>query len=59
MILSRELSRDPAVPVIAQPTLGLDIGAVEFIRERIAAAHSNGTAVLLFSEDLDERISLP
>jgi len=45
--------------VIAQPTLGLDIGAVEFIRERIAAAHSNGTAVLLFSEDLDERISLP
>jgi len=58
VILSRELSRDPTVLVIAQPTRGLDVGAAEFIRDKIGEARSSGTAVLLISEDLDELVSL-
>jgi ABC-type uncharacterized transport system ATPase subunit len=58
VILARELSRQPAVSVIAQPTRGLDIGASEFIRDRIVAQRQDGTAVLLISEDLDELLAL-
>jgi simple sugar transport system ATP-binding protein len=58
VILARELSRDPAVLIVAQPTRGLDIGASEFIRDEIVAARNRGTAVLLISEDLDEVLAL-
>ncbi len=58
VILARELSRDPAVLVIAQPTRGLDIGASEFIRDEIVAARGRGTAVLLVSEDLEELLAV-
>jgi general nucleoside transport system ATP-binding protein len=54
LILARELSRQPKVLIAAQPTRGVDIGATEFIHERLLEQRTNGTAVLLISEDLDE-----
>ncbi len=54
LILARELARDPRVLVAAQPTRGVDIGATEYIHQRLIAQRENGTATLLISEDLDE-----
>lgn len=58
VILARELSRVPAVLIAAQPTRGLDIGATEYVRERIVKQREEGTATLLISEDLDEILAL-
>jgi simple sugar transport system ATP-binding protein len=58
IILARELSRNPAVLVAAQPTRGVDIGATEYIHERLLAQRAQGTATLLISEDLDEILAL-
>ena len=58
IILARELSRNPAVLVAAQPTRGVDIGATEYIHERLLAQRQQGTATLLISEDLDEILAL-
>jgi simple sugar transport system ATP-binding protein len=54
LILARELSRNPRVLVAAQPTRGVDIGATEYIHQRLIAQREEGTATLLISEDLDE-----
>lgn len=54
LILARELSRNPRVLVAAQPTRGVDIGATEYIHQRLIAQREAGTATLLISEDLDE-----
>lgn len=54
LILARELSRSPRVLVAAQPTRGVDIGAMEYIHQQLVAQRSEGTATLLISEDLDE-----
>ncbi len=58
LILARELSRDPKVLVAAQPTRGVDIGATEYIHQRLLDQRSRGTATLLISEDLDEILNL-
>ncbi len=58
LILARELSRQPRVVVAAQPTRGLDIGAIEYVHETLVAQREEGTAMLLISEDLDEIMSL-
>lgn len=58
LILARELSRSPKVLVAAQPTRGVDIGATEFIHERLLEQRASGTALLLISEDLDEILAL-
>jgi len=57
LILARELSRHPSLIVAAQPTGGLDIGATEFIRNKLVEAKAKGAAILLISEDLDEIMS--
>ncbi len=57
-ILARELSRRPSVLVAAQPTRGLDVGATEYVRERILQQRAESTATLLISEDLDEILAL-
>ena len=44
--------------VAAQPTRGVDIGATEYIHERLLAQRQQGTATLLISEDLDEILAL-
>jgi simple sugar transport system ATP-binding protein len=54
MILARELARRPNVLIAAQPTRGVDIGASEYIHQRLLEQRAAGTATLLISEDLDE-----
>jgi len=58
VILAREISRKPKVLIAAQPTRGVDIGATEYIHERIIEQRESGTATLLISEDLDEIFAL-
>ncbi|MEO8612479.1 MAG: ABC transporter ATP-binding protein [Chloroflexota bacterium] len=58
IILARTLSRDPRVVVAAQPTRGLDIGATEYVHEKLLEQKRRGAAVLLVSEDLDETLIL-
>ncbi len=59
VVLARELSR-PAVSLLllAQPTRGVDIGAIEIIHQKIIDARMNGMAILLLSSELDEIIAL-
>jgi ABC-type uncharacterized transport system ATPase subunit len=54
LIMARELSRLPKVLIAAQPTRGVDIGATEYIHQRLLEQRANGTAIMLISEDLDE-----
>lgn len=54
LIMARELSRDPKLLIAAQPTRGVDIGATEFIHQRLLEQRAAGKAILLISEDLDE-----
>ena len=54
LIMARELSRHPDALIAAQPTRGVDIGATEYIHQRLLAQREAGTAILLISEDLDE-----
>lgn len=58
VVLARELSLDPAVLVAAQPTRGLDVGAIEFMGERLRAAADAGVGVLLISSELEEILHL-
>ncbi len=58
VILAREVSRDPQVLIAAQPTRGLDVGAIEFIHRRLVEQRDEGRAVLLVSFELDEILSL-
>lgn len=54
VILAREMSRSLKVLVTSQPTRGLDVGSIEFVRKRIVAARDQGAAVLVVSTELDE-----
>jgi len=54
LIMARELSRRPKILIAAQPTRGVDIGATEYIHQRLLEQRAAGTAILLISEDLDE-----
>jgi len=58
VVVARELSREPRVIIAAQPTRGLDVGAMEYVRERLLEERKSGTAILLISEDLDEIFAL-
>ncbi len=58
LIVARELERNPDVLIAAQPTRGVDIGAIEFIHKQIVRARDMGLAVLLVSADLNEVMSL-
>jgi general nucleoside transport system ATP-binding protein len=58
LILGRELSEAPMLIVAAQPTWGLDVGAVSFVHTQLRNATASGAAVLLISEDLDEVFAL-
>jgi simple sugar transport system ATP-binding protein len=58
VIMARELSRRPALLVAAQPTRGVDIGATEYIHDRLLEQREAGTGILLISEDLDEILGL-
>jgi simple sugar transport system ATP-binding protein len=58
VILAREISRDPAILVAAQPTRGLDVGAIEFVHRRLVTERDEGRGILLVSFELDEILSL-
>lgn len=58
MIIARELNLSPDFLVIAQPTRGLDVGAIEYIRQRIIEERDKGRAILLISFELDEIMNL-
>jgi general nucleoside transport system ATP-binding protein len=58
IILARTLSSDPWLIVAAQPTRGLDVGATEYVHERLRDQRRRGAAILLVSEDLDEILKL-
>ncbi|MBM7586895.1 simple sugar transport system ATP-binding protein [Bacillus pakistanensis] len=57
-IIGREVDRDPDLLIAAQPTRGLDVGAIEFIHSRLIEQRDNGKAVLLLSFELDEIINV-
>ena len=58
VMLARELAGQPSVVVAAQPTRGLDVGAMEYIHGRILQERDRGAGILLISEDLDEVFNL-
>jgi simple sugar transport system ATP-binding protein len=58
IVLARELSRNPKVLVVHNPTRGLDIGATEYVHRQLIKQRDNGVGVLLLSLDLDEILSI-
>ena len=58
VVLARELARKPRVLLAAQPTRGVDLGAIELIHGRLEALRASGVAVLLVSAELDELLAL-
>jgi general nucleoside transport system ATP-binding protein len=58
LILARELETDPKLLIAAQPTRGLDVGAIEFVWKQILDQKAAGRGVLLISAELDEIYAL-
>jgi general nucleoside transport system ATP-binding protein len=58
VVIAREVARNPRVLVAAQPTRGLDVGAIEYVHRRLVAARDEQKAVLLVSLELEEILSL-
>lgn len=57
-IIAREVDRDPDLLIAAQPTRGLDVGAIEFIHKKLIEQRDKGKAVLLLSLELDEILNV-
>ena len=58
VVIAREVARNPRVLIAAQPTRGLDVGAIEFVHRRLVEQRDAGKAVLLVSLELEEILSL-
>lgn len=58
IIIGREASLNSRFLLLDQPTRGLDVGSIEYIRKRIIQLRNRGTACLLISADLDELFAL-
>ncbi len=58
VVLAREFSSEASILVVSSPTRGLDVGATAYIHGRLLMQREAGRAVLMFSEDLDELLSL-
>jgi ABC-type uncharacterized transport system ATPase subunit len=58
IVLAREIQSDPRVLIAAQPTRGLDVGAIEYVHRRLVEQRDAGCAVLLVSFELDEVMDL-
>jgi simple sugar transport system ATP-binding protein len=58
LMLARELAGKPVLIIASQPTRGLDVGAMEYIHQRILQERERGAGILLISEDLDEIFAL-
>jgi len=57
-VIAREVSRDPELLIVANPTRGLDVGAIEFIHKRLIEQRNKYKAVLLISFELDEILNI-
>lgn len=57
-IIAREVDRSPELLIAAQPTRGLDVGAIEFIHSKLVEERDKGRGVLLISLELDEVMNL-
>jgi general nucleoside transport system ATP-binding protein len=58
LVAAREIDRDPSVLIAAQPTRGLDVGAIEYLHRRLVSERDEGRAILLVSLELEEILSL-
>jgi len=58
VVVAREVENDPRVLIAAQPTRGLDVGAIEFVHRRLVEERDEGRGVLLVSLELEEILSL-
>ncbi|MDP4144395.1 MAG: ABC transporter ATP-binding protein [Bacillota bacterium] len=58
LIAAREIFKDPELLIAAQPTRGLDVGAIEYIHGRLVQERDKGKGVLLVSLELDEILAL-
>ncbi len=58
LVVAREMSAQPKLLVVSQPTRGLDVGATEFIHKALIQLRDTGVAILLVSMELDEIMSL-
>jgi simple sugar transport system ATP-binding protein len=58
LVLAREAAHEPHILLVGQPTRGVDIGAIEFIHERLRAMRNAGHTVLVVSSELDEILAL-
>jgi len=58
LVAAREIARDPKVLIAAQPTRGLDVGAIEYLHRRLVGERDEGRAILLISLELEEVMSL-
>jgi ABC-type uncharacterized transport system ATPase subunit len=58
VVVAREVARNPRVLIAAQPTRGLDVGAIEFVHRRLVEERDGGRAIVLVSFELDEILSL-
>jgi simple sugar transport system ATP-binding protein len=58
VVLAREIQSNPRVLIAAQPTRGLDVGAIEYVHRRLVEQRDAGCAVLLVSFELDEVMDL-
>ena len=58
LVAAREIDRNPKVLIAAQPTRGVDVGAIEYLHRRLVAERDRGRAILLVSLELDEILSL-
>jgi general nucleoside transport system ATP-binding protein len=58
LVIGREFDIQPKLLLVAQPTRGVDIGAIEFIHSQLVALRDRGAAILLVSAELEEVVSL-
>ena len=58
VVLAREIAAEPTVLVAAQPTRGLDVGAIEYMTDQLRQAAGSGVGILLISSELDEILEL-
>lgn len=58
VVLARELSKSPEILICAQPTRGLDVGAIEYVHKRLLNERERGAAILLISTELEEIFAL-
>ena len=58
VVAAREFSSKPRLSIVNQPTRGIDVGATEFVRNKIVELRDRGTAIVLISADLNEILEL-